>query len=95
MSSLDGIQLQNLLWSEGLDFIYNKTAEGFGCIDITCGDRYVRVEKLWGTGDWVLDVGDIDLSTVEAGVGTWLIASEACDEDELVQEVLEIIAQMG
>lgn len=90
MTTLSGDRIQELLWIEGMDFQYVTTDDDYNAIHITCGDRWLRLERLWGeeaSEGWVLDIGDIIISLVDEGEVTMLTDSSADTEDDLVLEL--------
>ena len=92
MTTLSGEKIQNLLWTEGLDFQYATTPEGYEAIHIACGSYSIRLEHLWPEVDgWILDVGDVVLTHVsnETDTSIGVFYSSASSEDELVQEIIE------
>lgn len=93
MSTLSGEKVQEFLFEEGLDFAYSMTANGDGAIDVVFGNRAIRIEKIWYIDkDWVMDIGDIDVSIVDDGnvewVGSW---DHVTTERELVAGVVELV----
>lgn len=91
MTTLSGEKIQNLLWTEGLDFQYATTTEGYEAIHIACGSYSLQLEHLWPEEeDWILDVGDVVLTHVsnDTNLSLAVFYSAASTEEELVQEIV-------
>lgn len=96
MTTLSGEKIQNLLWEEGLDFVYVTTEDNYEAIHINCGPQQLRLEHLWPEEDgWILDVGDIVLSLITNGKVSEVFYSPADSEESLILEIRDLYEKLS